>query len=119
MLAAGGRTMSPSVRPSGLEVEMSVNPVWPPPPALLTIWTGWPSSFSRKGAMTRAATSLLPPAAHATIMLTGRLGFQVAAVVGAVIAVAVALGASVGAVVALGASVALGATVGGTAVGGT
>src|SRR5512133_3044668 len=58
---------------------MSVKPVWPPPPALLTIWTGVPNSFSMKGAITRAATSLVPPAAHATTMLMGRLGFQAAA----------------------------------------
>src|SRR5574340_793823 len=55
--------------------------------------------------MTRAATSLLPPAAHATTMLTGRAGFQAAA--GAAVGATVAFAASVG----FGASVALGAVV--------
>ncbi len=86
-------------RPSGLSSEQSVKPGCPPAPPLFTTATDCPISFSRKGAKIRAATSLLPPAAHATLMATDPLGFQ-AATVGATVGAVVATDTLVGAIAA-------------------
>jgi hypothetical protein len=68
-----GDTMA-KVWPSAGARSISMMPIAPPAPPLLSTTTGWPSSRPRPSLMARAITSVEPPAANGTISLTGRLG---------------------------------------------
>ncbi len=46
----------------------------PPPPLMFSITTGWPSASPSAGASMRPSTSIGPPAANGTTMVTGRVG---------------------------------------------
>jgi hypothetical protein len=51
-------------------------PIDPEAPGWLTTTIVWPSTFSSSAAVTRVIWSVEPPAAHGTIRLIGRVGFQ-------------------------------------------
>jgi hypothetical protein len=69
-----GVLMKPMVSPSGRARANSVKPISPPAPGRLRTTTDWPRSFSMKRAMVRAAASVPPPAAKATIMVSDLSG---------------------------------------------
>jgi hypothetical protein len=64
-----------SVYPSGAARTISIVPTMPPAPPLLSTMTGCPSCFPNGSAMMRATTSVEPPGANGTIILTGRVGY--------------------------------------------
>jgi hypothetical protein len=51
-------------------------PIEPEAPGVLTITSFCPSAFSISAAVTRTTWSVEPPAAHGTITVIGRSGFQ-------------------------------------------
>ena len=53
-------------------------PIEPDAPGWLTITTFWPSAFSISAAVMRVTWSVEPPAAHGTMIVIGREGFQLA-----------------------------------------
>ena len=64
----------PSTWPSGVALIISSAPIEPPPPALFSTSTCWPSSLLRPGATMRATMSVVPPGAKGTIRRIGLLG---------------------------------------------
>ena len=74
-LAAVVETVAmPSEYPSGADLAVSLAPTTPPPPALFSITTLWPSARPRGSEMTRAMMSVVPPGANGTCSLTTLLG---------------------------------------------
>ena len=100
--------------PSGLDLATSFMPTCELPPALLTILTGTPSSFSIPAAISRPVRSVPPPAGQGIMKViglpfSGKLGLLAAAA--GFVAAGTAVGGGAGAVVAAGFA---GAVVGGT-----
>jgi hypothetical protein len=62
------------VYPSGALRATNSVPIAPEAPGRFSTTNGWPNTELRWGAMTRAITSLLPPAPDATMILIGRAG---------------------------------------------
>ena len=62
------------VWPSGSALATKSAPILPPAPARLSTTMGWPSSSPSRSAITRAVTSVAPPAWKGTIRRIGRLG---------------------------------------------
>ena len=58
---------------------LSRAPTVPEAPDTWAITTGWPRCFCKSGARGRNMLSVSPPAAHGTIILTGRSGYSAAA----------------------------------------
>src|SRR3990172_4929414 len=56
---------------------MADQPVQPPPPLMFSTITGWPMAVPRPWARSRAVVSVPPPAAYATIRVSGRSGNDV------------------------------------------
>jgi hypothetical protein len=76
MVTMLGVLMKPMVSPSGRARASSAQPISPPAPARLFTTMVWPRPRSMKRASVRAATSVPPPGAKATIIVTGRSGCQ-------------------------------------------
>src|SRR3954451_20875301 len=53
-------------------------PTVPPPPALLSIAIGWPSTLEALSAIARMVRSVDPPAGHGTIRVIGLVGYSCA-----------------------------------------
>ena len=50
-------------------------PVVPPAPATFSTTNCWPSALEKYSPVMRAITSVGPPAANGTMMVTGRVGY--------------------------------------------
>ena len=74
-LAAVVETVAtPSTCPSAVARIISSAPTEPPPPALFSTTTCWPSEAAIAGATMRATMSVVPPGAKGTIRRTVLLG---------------------------------------------
>src|SRR3954447_16393089 len=57
---------------------MAAGPTVPPPPALLSMVTGWPRILEALSAIARIEISVDPPAGHGTIRVIGLVGYSCA-----------------------------------------
>ena len=76
---AGPIAVSSRVYPSGAALATAMAATEPPPPALFSTMTGWPSAIVRSCAIARPTKSMIAPGANETTSVIGRVGQSSAA----------------------------------------